>query len=125
VEFLWSFVEFGQKWPANTGTFLPVSVFGVPNTGIPVSVYSGLEIIDMMYFSIFFHISSNSHMSEANSKHFWVNNSLKIKVHTAAVLTSNFPLYFRVLVYFRGKTSIPANTGIDIFEIPVLYRPRY
>jgi hypothetical protein len=26
---------------------------------------------------------------------------------------------------FRGKTSIPANTGIDIFEIPVLYRPRY
>jgi hypothetical protein len=26
---------------------------------------------------------------------------------------------------FREKTSTPANTGIDIFEIPVLYRPRY
>jgi hypothetical protein len=26
---------------------------------------------------------------------------------------------------FREQNSIPANTGIDIFEIPVLYRPRY
>jgi hypothetical protein len=32
--------------PANTGKFLPVSVFGVPNTGIPVSVYTGLETLD-------------------------------------------------------------------------------
>jgi hypothetical protein len=31
--------------PANTGKFLPVSVFGVPNTGIPVSVYTGLETL--------------------------------------------------------------------------------
>jgi hypothetical protein len=33
--------------PANTGTLLPVSVsvFGVPNTGIPVSVYTGLETL--------------------------------------------------------------------------------
>jgi hypothetical protein len=26
---------------------------------------------------------------------------------------------------FREKNSIPANTGIDIFEIPVLYRPGF
>jgi hypothetical protein len=31
--------------PANTGKFLPVSVFGVLNTGIPVSVYTGLETL--------------------------------------------------------------------------------
>jgi hypothetical protein len=31
--------------PANTGKFLPVSVFGVPNAGIPVSVYTGLETL--------------------------------------------------------------------------------
>jgi hypothetical protein len=29
--------------PANTGKVLLVSVFGVPNTGIPLSVYTGLE----------------------------------------------------------------------------------
>jgi hypothetical protein len=29
----------------NTGKFLPVSVLGVPNTGIPVSVYTGLETL--------------------------------------------------------------------------------
>jgi hypothetical protein len=38
-----------QKWPyllvLNTGKFLPLSVFGVPNTGIPVSVYTGLETL--------------------------------------------------------------------------------
>jgi hypothetical protein len=36
-----------KQIPANTGTFLPVSVsvFGVPNTGIPVSVYTGLETL--------------------------------------------------------------------------------
>jgi hypothetical protein len=33
--------------PANTGKFLPVSVsvFGVPNTGIPVSLYTGLATL--------------------------------------------------------------------------------
>jgi hypothetical protein len=31
--------------PANTGKFLPVLVFGVPNTGIPVSEYTGLETL--------------------------------------------------------------------------------
>jgi hypothetical protein len=38
-----------KQIPANTGTFLPVSVsvFGVPNTGIPVSVYTGLETLTM------------------------------------------------------------------------------
>jgi hypothetical protein len=36
-----------KQIPANTGQFLPVSVsvFGVPNTGIPVSVYTGLETL--------------------------------------------------------------------------------
>jgi hypothetical protein len=34
--------------PANTGKLLPVSVFGVPNTGIPVSVYTGLETLAML-----------------------------------------------------------------------------
>jgi hypothetical protein len=68
-------------------------------------------------------------------QHFWGNNSLKIKVHRSrlycthftAVLTSKFPLYFRGngKGIFREKNTIPANTGIDIFEIPVLYRPRY
>jgi hypothetical protein len=37
-----------KQIPANTGQFLPVSVFGVPNTGIPVSVYTGLETLIMM-----------------------------------------------------------------------------
>jgi hypothetical protein len=43
--------KFGQKWPfllvLNTGKVMPVSVsvFGVPNTGIPVSVYTGLETL--------------------------------------------------------------------------------
>jgi hypothetical protein len=40
-------------------------------------------------------------------------------------LTSTFPLFFRGKGIFHEKTSIPANTGIDIFEILVLYRPRY
>jgi hypothetical protein len=36
-----------KQIPANTGKVLPVSVsvFGVPNTGIPVSVYTGLETL--------------------------------------------------------------------------------
>jgi hypothetical protein len=39
--------------PANTGKFLPVSVsvFGVPNTGIPVSVYTGLETLAPAYYT--------------------------------------------------------------------------
>jgi hypothetical protein len=39
-----------KQIPANTGKFLPVSVFGVPNTGIPVSVYTGLETLIMMNY---------------------------------------------------------------------------
>jgi hypothetical protein len=57
--------------------------------------------------------------------HFWVNNSLKkvhmsrlYCIHYTAVLTSNFPPFFRAKGIFREKTSIP----VDIFEIPVLYR---
>jgi hypothetical protein len=40
-----------KQIPANTGQFLPVSVsvFGVPNTGIPVSVYTGLETLVRTY----------------------------------------------------------------------------
>jgi hypothetical protein len=34
-------------------------------------------------------------------------------------------VFLVVRVYFVKKTSIPANTCIDIFEIPVLYQPRY
>jgi hypothetical protein len=72
----------------------------------------------------------SSHVAARN--YFWVNNSLKIKVHKSrlycihftSVVTSNFPLCFRGKGIFNEKTSIPANTGIDIFEIPVLYRPR-
>jgi hypothetical protein len=38
-----------KQIPANTGKFLPVSVsvFEVPNTGIPVSVYTGLETLEL------------------------------------------------------------------------------
>jgi hypothetical protein len=34
--------------PANTGKFLPVSLFRVPNTGIPVLVYTGLETLSIV-----------------------------------------------------------------------------
>jgi hypothetical protein len=62
-------------------------------------------------------------------QHFWVNNSLKIKVkksrlyciHFTAVLTSNYPLFFRVKGTFRKKNSIPVltfgNTGIIAAQI--------
>jgi restriction endonuclease S subunit len=40
-----------------------------------------------------------------------------------ATETPNAGLFLRGKGIFREKTSIPANTGIDIFEIPVLYRP--
>jgi hypothetical protein len=39
------FSKSGHFYVLNTGKLLPVSVFGVPNTGIPVSVYTGLETL--------------------------------------------------------------------------------
>jgi hypothetical protein len=40
--------------PANTGKFLPVSVFGVSNTDIPVSVYTGLETLCVILKKVVF-----------------------------------------------------------------------
>jgi hypothetical protein len=62
--------------------------------------------------------------------HFSINISLKVKVHKSrlycihftAVLKLNWPLFFSGKGIFSEKKL---NTGIDIFEIPVLYRPRY
>jgi hypothetical protein len=54
-----------KQIPANTGQFLPVSVsvFGFPNTGIPVSVYTGLETLLLAYNEMF------SAKTETLSKH--------------------------------------------------------
>jgi hypothetical protein len=57
-------------------------------------------------------------------KYIYIHCGLYCIIFTA-VLTSNCQLFFRGKGIFHEKTSIPANTGIDIFEIPVLYRPRY
>jgi hypothetical protein len=53
-------------------------------------------------------------------QHFWVNNSLKIKVHKSRLYCHLCILLQFCKGMFRGKNSIPKNTGIDITNTSII-----